>query len=392
VFWLGIISFKSNFKKHLLGMVALAMAVVVSSLGLSAVDLMMVLARYPITQVIGGDFMICNEEVEFLAGRGGVYVVGGWMRPVDYAMAKQAITSVLPHAYITGSLVVPVVVPYDERQVLRRMVLGRAGGFGSWDTLPTMVSGEALSLDNYNRHVVLTSVPDSRRLNVANNTLSLHVATLGEDGVWQLAGTDRSTLSVLGTFGHPSPDGYLWSHLPVVQELAGADGKVSWLGVRVPGMLTDDVKREITAKLSALPGITAYSSEALSDLFVADFARLRTAANYYVPLIILISCQIIIATSLALVVSRRRELALLRAIGVSFRDAWSLFVIECTAVSVIACGIGTAVAGVVAQSLFGATSVSFLPFVFSVLITVVLAALLGRVVLPKGAGQLLRNG
>jgi len=328
VFWLGIISFKSNFKKHLLGMVALAMAVVVSSLGLSAVDLMMVLARYPITQVIGGDFMICNEEVEFLAGRGGVYVVGG----------------------------------------------------------------EALSFANYNRHVVLTSVPDSRRLNVANNTLSLHVATLGEDGVWQLAGTDRSTLSVLGTFGHPSPDGYLWSHLPVVQELAGADGKVSWLGVKVPGILTDDVKREITAKLSALPGITAYSSEALSDLFVADFARLRTAANYYVPLIILISCQIIIATSLALVVSRRRELALLRAIGVSFRDAWSLFVIECTAVSVIACGIGTAVAGVVAQSLFGATSVSFLPFVFSVLITVVLAALLGRVVLPKGAGQLLRNG
>lgn len=392
MFWLGVISFKSNFKTHLLGMVALAMAVVVSSLGLSAVDLMMVLARYPITQVIGGDFMICNEEVEFLAGRGGVYVVGGWMRPVNYALVKQAITGVLPDAYITGSLVVPVIVPHDERQVSRRMVLGRTGGFDHWDTLPTIVSGEPLSLDNKARQVVLTSVPDFDRLNVANNTLSLHVATLGEDGVWQLAGTERSALSVLGTFGHPSPDGYLWSHLPVVQELAGADGKASWLGVRVPGPLTDTVKREITAKLSALPGIKAFSSEAISELFVADFAPLRTAANYYMPLITLISCQIIIATSLALVISRRRELALLRAIGVSFRGVWSLFVVECAAVSILACGIGTFVAGVVAQSLFGATRVSWLPFVFSVLITIVLAALIGRVVLPKGAGQLLRNG
>jgi ABC-type antimicrobial peptide transport system permease subunit len=38
--WLGVVSFRNNFKKPLLGMIALAMAVVVSSLGLSAVNLM----------------------------------------------------------------------------------------------------------------------------------------------------------------------------------------------------------------------------------------------------------------------------------------------------------------------------------------------------------------
>lgn len=314
------------------------------------------------------------------------------MRLIDYAETRQAITSALPNAYVTGSLVVPVVVPYGEQGVLWRMVLGRAGGFGYWDTLPTMVTGATLSLDNSNRPVVLASAPDFRQMNVTNDSLPLHVARLGEDGVWQLAGTARSTLSVLGTFGHPSPNGYLWSHLPVVQELAEAGGQVSWLGVRVPGMLTEDAKREIRAKLSDLPGIKAFGSEEISEMFVADFARLRTAANYYMPLITLISCQIIIATALALVISRRRELALLRAIGVSFRGVWSLFVLECTVVSIIACGIGTAAASVVAQSLFGFSGVSLLPFAFAVLLTIVLAAILGRAVLPQGAGQLLRNG
>lgn len=44
------------------------------------------------------------------------------------------------------------------------MILGRAGGFEYWDTLPTMVTGETLSLDNSTRPVVLASAPDFRQM------------------------------------------------------------------------------------------------------------------------------------------------------------------------------------------------------------------------------------
>jgi ABC-type antimicrobial peptide transport system permease subunit len=68
---------------------------------------------------------------------------------------------------------------------------------------------------------------------------------------------------------------------------------------------------------------------------VSDFAHLKRTASLYFPVSVLISTFIIVTTGLSMVVSRKQEFAVLRALGESKRQVALLFVAETAVVSLL---------------------------------------------------------
>jgi putative ABC transport system permease protein len=134
----------------------------------------------------------------------------------------------------------------------------------------------------------------------------------------------------------------LFVALPLAQQLTAKEGQASFLEVAAlcSGCPIDDI---VTQLQTALPGtdVRALSQVAASRMYSVHFAQ---NLAFSVSLVILITaCAMLVMSMLSSVAERRREIGIMRAVGFSRTDIFTVFVSE-------AAGIGL-VSGVLAYGL-----------------------------------------
>ena len=350
--WIIYNSYKRNLRSYRFAIIALAMATLVSSLGLSGVELMASMWRYPMVQANGGQIQLLHVES----------TGGSWDKfsLFSFSKARDIVKEVYPEAEVTATLWVPVTYGEDNRP---GQIKGRSGGLSTWYLMPPLAEGSSLGQGNLHDKVFLT-------LNGRVGTsLSLRIASyhaVGERNTWQLIGAEEQSFAIIGRPGYPDPGGAAMGHLGVIQRLSNTpEDLVHIVGVALPGLQSTGGDRfeGLRSRLTTeMPEVAVMSVDEYFKANIYGLDQLRKAASLYTPVVLLIALQVVIATALAVVHSRRRELALLRIIGFSYRKVWMLFTLECTLSALTACGLGVVLAKLAALTIFHSANISLMPF------------------------------
>ena len=387
LFWIVVRSYKNNLRRYAFAIIALALATLVCSLGLSGVQLMSQLWRYPFLNDSGGHIRIKHTD-------GGRWDL---QRLVSQDQIYGVVKSIYPEAEITSTLHVPSLIhrPIEARNFLEP-IIGRSGGLATWYLNPPLLSGTALSEDNIDEEVFLLgtirTVAPSSSIPIPTRIASYEL----KDGLeeWNLLGTGELRLAMIGATGRPIA-GNLRGHLGAVQRLSNTPAdRVHVVGIALQGLQAEvDSRIELLReKLAAeMPELSVFTVDDYGEIVAEDLVPLRDAAQKYTPVLLLISLQVVIATALAIVHSRRRELSILRIIGFSYRKIWLLFTLECLFSAALACALGLIGSKITAYFLFGSSAVSLLPFVFAFLASLLVSLLVGHRAVSKSIPSVLRN-
>jgi len=315
---------------------------------------------------------------------------GDWsrFRLFSYSQARDIIKQVYPEAEITATLWAPVTYGANKQS---GQIKGRSGGLNTWYLMPPLMSGTALGTDNLHEKVFMTDIGQ------VGTSISTRVATYQATETretWQLAGTEEQWLEIIGRVGYPSPGGIGMGHLGVVQKISNTpEDLVHIVGVALPGLQANVGNRisDLRARLEAeMPvKVTSIDEAYFTNNYALD--QLRKAAGLYTPILLIIALQVVIATALAVVHSRRRELSLLRIIGFSKRKVWLLFTLECTLSALTACIVGYVLSALVALTIFQSANISILPFVLALLSAVLVSMVVSKWAVDRSIPSVLRN-
>lgn len=372
--WLLVQSVRQNARKYWLAVVGVAASVLVSVIGISASQALWRMAQYPVSQMLGGELMILDQRVALAGSQGGVYAEIADVGHVDEEAGRSLVARVLPSARVTATLVVPCLVRDNEFGVVQ----GRQDETGQWLYAPQIVAGRQLSpSDDGNALLVRGRIGSAEALLGQQVILRLPRA-IAHDGdiTWSLADGESQTYSIEGVFGQPAPNGNMWTPLAPLQRQTGAIGTVTYIGVALsdPATLSDSVD-QLRAEIArtGLP-FQVMSSEDIGRLMIADFQSLESLAGYYTPAMCLVAVIIVLATGLALAANRRRELSLLRSIGLGVAAMRALFFWECLFVVLAGALLGTVAAALATQAQFGYAVWNPLPAGIVIAISSLLAA------------------
>lgn len=383
---LGIIlnSYRGNFRRYAFAIIALVMATVVSSLGLSGVRLMASIWSYPLVSGFGGQITIGHT------GERGDTPLDKYSL-ISSAKVRAIVEELYPEAEITENLVVPAIYEGGQTDQLR----GRSGGLDKWYLMPPLVAGAGLNKANPGDAVFTVRYygPNPKQ---AVHSLSVRVGVCDLEGgreAWQLVGEQEQQLKVVGATGYPSPPGAM-GPLDVVQKLTNTPADlVHVVGIGLPGLQAhvDDRVETLRARLDAeMPGLQAVTIDDMAS-GIYGLEELRKAAGIYTPVLLVIALQIVVATALAIVQSRKKELSMLRIIGFSTRQVWLLFAMETTLSGALACALGVVLAKVLAFAIFQSGAVSLLPFFLALGASTIVAAIIGIFAVSSSVPDVLRN-
>jgi hypothetical protein len=339
--WMLGVSVRRNLAKHTLALIALASAVALSCLGMSGVTLMMRVVRQPVTQVIGGDLMVLSERLDF-TGTGGQLWLSGFFGLFDEGEVSDTIKDVLGESQLSLNLMTGSYVPgLGEGGSLHDLV-GRFDPVrNEFYSYVPLVGESTAAIDEPQRAIY---VPRLFGEVVWGNVGAEHdmvVARIVSSGEGQydldIPGGTPTEMTVSGLYEAAYSAQWVLAPLRTVQELSGARGQVSWIGVSLPSLAREAEARGILQEALDSKGLAlqVVDAQALGELMVSDFAHLKRTASLYFPVSVLISTFIIVTTGLSMVVSRKQEFAVLRALGESKRQVALLFVAETAVVSLL---------------------------------------------------------
>ena len=153
-----------------------------------------------------------------------------------------------------------------------------------------------------------------------------------------------------------SEDDQVFVPLADLQRLAGLDGKISFIEMNVPGE-TAQIKERVHQLAAAFPGLEV---QPLRQIVYSQGRVLGTIRWLLISLMILIMVIItlcVMATMTAIVLERRKDIAVMKALGASNHEVMRLLVTEGASLGLIAglagFAIGAALASEVAERLFG---------------------------------------
>lgn len=383
-------SYRRNLRSHVFFIIALALAITVCSLGLSGIRLMASLWRYPFMQDAGGHIVIRNEtegqdRKEFVTTL------------LSLSRIEEIVTTVFPEAELTATVEVPSLIwfPYDRKSV-DDLLVGRGGGLDTWYLLPPPQDGTTLSPGNVNQQVFtlrgnhLENSPDPVEIPV-------HIATYmkqGDQEAWQLVGAPEQLLTLIGTTSYPSYPG-LWGHLAVVQRLSGLPSdRVNRVGIALPGLAVqlDERVQQLRERLAKeLPGVELVTVDDYALQQEPSLVGLYDVATRYTPILIGLALALVAATALALVQSRRRELALFRIIGMSQRQVHFLFAFECIASALLALIIALLLLVMGVDTLLRAGALPMMPFITTIATAIGVSLVIAGIAVPRSLPSTLRN-
>jgi len=384
--WLLSVSLRRNFGKYILALLALSATVAVSSLGMSGVALMLRLSRKPISQLIGGDLMVLSKGVSLASPTRTDLTFTGRLRLIEPEDLSRAVKEVLPGSETSTTLLTLAHSPRAAGRYLPQLA-GRYDPTGSPLYSPPPLEGiSTYTFDSAAPVVLVPKRYEGISWGPVGNDLDLVVGRIPDELLSEtisldVAGGTRARMSVVGVYDPDFTAGWLFAPLPTVQALGQAGQRVTWAGITVA-----DLTRESTAleKVRALlerdfPELQVIDVQTVGELLISDFRRLKETATFYFPVSVLISSFIISVTCLSLIVSRRRELGLMRAIGLSKQQIAGLFVAETCVVSLIGGVAGYLLSlGMVSMFFRLAGSVTVLPALSTVLMAGLVSGLMVR--------------
>lgn len=392
--WVIWTSFRRNWFRYWLAILGLAAAVAVAGVGISGSALMWRMAKYPVLQVIGGDWMVVDQKMSFYGG-GGSLRSNSLPQLLAYSELRELVASALPQAEVSGTLIVPA-VQESRSQVYTQPVFGRDDQLTDWMYSVSLLQGEGLPDANDPRLRILVqgySSGLSRWGEGPGERRTIRLPVLDAEGEWAaLASGAAYPCEIAGTYRAPS-HGQTLMQLGTLQRLTGAEDRISWLGVAAPNplMLAESEERLRQAVASQRPDLQVLSAEDLGRVMLADFDRLEQTATYYTPVMIMVSVLVVVVTALAISQSRRRELVLLRTLGVAGSQVRALFVLECTAVAVCGAVAGTLAAVVLGAAFFQAYVINLWPGLAATAVTVLVTSLVAGGRRGRQFAEQLRN-
>lgn len=180
-----------------------------------------------------------------------------------------------------------------------------------------------------------------------------------------------------------------------MQQLASVPpDRVNRVGIALPGLAAqlDDRVQQLRDRLAQeMPELEVMTVDDYARLEQSNMLELPAAAGSYTPIVIGLALLSVAATALALVQSRRRELALLRIIGMSKRQVWLLLAVECVFSAVLALLLALLLLTMGVNVLLRTGSIPLTPFVFSMFVAVGISMLIARVAVAKSIPSTLRS-
>lgn len=396
--WIVLKSFWRNRRSYRFFLLALLLSALVASLGLSGVKVMTEIWRAPALASYGGQIAIQ------VAGREDTQ--NSQFDLFSRTAVEQVIAEIFPEATVTACLRVPV-RPLTKDFIFEYVVavFGREGGLDAWYLKPVTRNGQPIHEDGGGEQLFFIRDTDSGDGRDYSDDRLL-VPRYDPAGTWSFAAGAEISPVVAGTLRWPAD--YAITHLATLQALTGTPGQlVTSLGVAFPGVQVQ-VDPERLARLRStleqrFPELMAITVDEWASQMSVDLLPLRDSARQFLPLVLGIAMLVVVATALAVVQSRRRELSLLRVIGLSSRQVWLLFVLEAAIAGIIACAGGILIAKLIGYLIFAArlggslidmlrTPVSLLPFALSLAVAVTVTALISATAVARSLTRSLRNG
>ncbi len=171
------------------------------------------------------------------------------------------------------------------------------------------------------------------------------------------AGTANSTFRVAQVISTgSSEDDQIFVPLADLQQLVGLQGKISVVEINIPGQ-TADIERGVHQMAEAFPQLDV---RPIRQIVYSQGKVLHTIRGLLISLmglILVIIALCVMATMTAIVLERRKDIAVMKALGASNGDVTRLFLMEGASLGLLAGVVGFAaggfLAGQVGERLFG---------------------------------------
>ena len=153
-----------------------------------------------------------------------------------------------------------------------------------------------------------------------------------------------------------SEDDQVFVPLPALQQLAGLEGKISVIEVNIPGQ-TAGIERGVHQMAAAFPGVDVRPIRQIAYSQGKGLHTIRGLLISLMGLILVIIALCVTATMTAIVLERRKDIAVMKALGASNQDVTRLLVMEGASLGLAAGLVGFVVGGLLAaqvgERLFG---------------------------------------
>jgi len=156
-------------------------------------------------------------------------------------------------------------------------------------------------------------------------------------------------VGVLSTGG--AEDDQIFVRLPALQQLAGLQGKVSVVELSVPGG-PSEIERTMKELTQSLPGVEARAVHAVVESQGKVLDTIRWLLVSLTALILAIIALCVTATMTAIVLERKRDIAVMKALGATDLLLMRLFMSEGAALGLLG-GLAGFVVGLIAASILG---------------------------------------
>ena len=400
--WITWTTFYRSLRTYALAIISLALAVLVSCLGLSGLQLLQQATLQPLTLVGGGQVIIVDARTEFKTSSAMIYA-----DPLDIQAfpAEQAerLVAALPGTQKTQQvLIAPITRLGNRQQVLWSYLGARENPKGTLSGL-SMLSGSLAGFDEENTMIaaghpsrVNKEGPVSYDGTQLGNWVSYSVpqlTILDDQYHWTVQEVRTIIYKVAGVYnGAKAIYGINWTELAWLQAQIGGERPISWMGIAAPLGETQELKRLLEEEIERQGyDLKILTIQDLGRMLIGDFDRFEKMADYYTPVMLFVAILIVLVNAITLTMARRKELALLRILGLSMVQVQAMFVLECFIASLIGGLTGTLIATAMALSLAGSIQVRWLPFWITLAATSIVGAVSAMVLTNGKLSNTLRN-
>lgn len=391
--WLFWTSFKRNWFRYRLALIGLAAAVAVACVGISGSALMRHWAKRPLLQFIGGELMLVDANVQFVASGISLRSQGG-VEAFSLQALESFVQKKVPGAKLSATMAAAAVQEVGGG-MLPGMVMGRLDQTENWIYAANILEGRDLAPEDEGQLCIVvpgTAKGSSTWGEAVGETRTIRVASITDaEGAGALAAAPAHAFEIVGTYSLPSHNNTVVP-FSTLQQLTGVTDEIHWAGLAVANPLELEAsKKSVAAALAeSMPELQLFSADDLGRMMIADFDRLQQTASYYAPVMIMASVLVVIVTALAISHSRRRELVLMRTVGVNAAATRYLLVVECTLVACLAALVGTGVAVLLGLIMFRGFLLNLIPGIAAILVTLLVSFLISMRQ-PDRLTELLRN-
>ncbi len=313
---LALRNFQHNLARWLLACLGISLAVFLISVSLAGISVLRREGLRPVREWLGGDIVVLQGTWKVYVTDQAVRTNLDALRPFDAAVPAATLDSA--GLRIARSILVPAYFYGGERKIV---LLGRSPA----EQAPHMPidEGRYFIPDDTNEAVLV--VRSAHRIGTVGSVQRLRLARYDQNMSWDLTAGSDHEFTVIGVSNRQIGMSAPVAPLEFLQAAAGTNA-VTWLSVDVLDYSRlNAIRNQVSALLPAYEVVTAEEILALVDV---DAARLQQSAVPLTAMIFLVGSISVLSTIMLLTQLRRREMALMKVLGMSSSQIALCLVLE----------------------------------------------------------------